>query len=140
MLHLVRSLPFWQGRHTAAGTLPPRFGQEHLWRRAVPWIPVADRHLGSAINRGLELPLTIRLPNREARNAAGALVPTLTPISPGFRMDAVTALHPEDDFEADLRGADRGEGRSRRRCLRSAGLAAVDPMEMRRHRAQAAST
>ena len=55
-------------------------------------------------------------------------------------MDAVVALHPDDDFEARLAlrivAMDFHAGDS----LRSAGLAADDPAEVRRCRAQAAST
>ncbi|HET7880730.1 MAG TPA: hypothetical protein VFL55_07570 [Acetobacteraceae bacterium] len=52
-------------------------------------------------------------------------------------MDAVTALHPEDDFEASLAVRLVAMGAHADDCLRLAGVAAADSMEMRRCRAQA---
>jgi hypothetical protein len=54
-------------------------------------------------------------------------------------MDAVAALHPEDDFEARLAVRIVAMGVHADDALRSAGLAAGDPMEVRRCRAQAVS-
>ena len=54
-------------------------------------------------------------------------------------MDAVAALHPEDDFEARLAVRIVAMGVHADDALRSAGLAAADPMEVRRCRAQAVS-
>jgi hypothetical protein len=54
-------------------------------------------------------------------------------------MDAVTALHPEDDFEARLAVRIVAMGVHADDALRSAGLAAADPAEVRRCRAQAVS-
>jgi hypothetical protein len=54
-------------------------------------------------------------------------------------MDAVIALHPEDDFEARLAVQIVAMGVHADDALRSAGLAAADPMEVRRCRAQAVS-
>ena len=47
-------------------------------------------------------------------------------------MDAVAALHPEDDFEAGLAVRIVAMGVHADDALRSAGLAAGDPMEVRR--------
>jgi hypothetical protein len=54
-------------------------------------------------------------------------------------MDAVAALHPEDDFEARLAVRIVAMGVHVDDALRSAGLAAADPAEVRRCRAQAVS-
>jgi hypothetical protein len=54
-------------------------------------------------------------------------------------MAAVTALHPEDDFEADLAVRIVAMGVHADDSLRLAGLAAADAMEMHRCRAQAVS-
>jgi hypothetical protein len=52
-------------------------------------------------------------------------------------MDVVAALHPWDDFEARLAVRVVAMGAHADDSLRLAGLAAADPMEMRRCRAQA---
>jgi hypothetical protein len=52
-------------------------------------------------------------------------------------MDAVAALRPEDDFEARLAVRIVAMGVHADDALRSAGLAAADPAEVRRCRAQA---
>ena len=54
-------------------------------------------------------------------------------------MEAVAALHPEDDFEARLAVRIVAMGVHADDALRSAGLAAADPAEVRRCRAQAVS-
>ena len=54
-------------------------------------------------------------------------------------MEAVAALHPEDDFEARLAVRIVAMGVHADDALRSAGLAAADPQEVRRCRAQAVS-
>ena len=54
-------------------------------------------------------------------------------------MDAVAALHPWDEFEARLAVRVVAMGAHADDCLRLAGLAVADPMEMRRCRAQATS-